>query len=150
MGGITIVAVGKIRTSFIREGIEIYQKRLSRGFRVTVREVPKRTSSADEADEVLNTLTTRDFLIALDERGQVFTSAHFAESLQKLLTSGTHHIVFAVGGAEGWDDRVRSRANLLLSLSNLTFPHQLARLILMEQLYRADSIIRGVPYHKDG
>ena len=101
-----------------------------------------------EAELVLGEIKAGEYLCALDERGRQFSSAGFATHLQKVMNGGTSRLVFAIGGPFGWDDEVRDRAELLLSLSPMTFNYQLTRLVLAEQLYRVLSIISGSPYHK--
>lgn len=102
----------------------------------------------DEAQAVLRLIKSGEYVIALDEDGDVFNSSEFAQSLQKRMVQGEANFAVIIGGAFGLDGSVKERANLILSLSRFTFPHQLARLIFIEQLYRAFSIINREPYHK--
>jgi 23S rRNA (pseudouridine1915-N3)-methyltransferase len=101
-----------------------------------------------EGNAILELIEPSDFLIALDERGKNLASVEFSKYLSDKMTQGKSTFSFVIGGAYGLHESVRKRANLLLSLSNMTFPHQMARLILIEQVYRAFSIMRGEPYHK--
>jgi 23S rRNA (pseudouridine1915-N3)-methyltransferase len=101
-----------------------------------------------QAQVVLSQVKEGECLVVLDEDGKSFTSVQFADWLHKSMVGGVSQIVFAIGGAYGWADDVRKRADMVLSLSQLTFPHQLCRLILIEQLYRVFSILDGSPYHK--
>ncbi|MGI6524567.1 MAG: 23S rRNA (pseudouridine(1915)-N(3))-methyltransferase RlmH [Bdellovibrionota bacterium] len=103
---------------------------------------------ADEAKELLSHLRPTQYLIILDEYGSQMTSKGFAELLQKHRNQSTGELVFAIGGPYGWDDSIRKRANATFSLSKLTFPAHVAKFLLIEQLYRAMTIINGHPYHK--
>lgn len=104
-------------------------------------------AKSDEGAAIIGKLSTRDALVTLDERGKSLNSIEFAKWLgQQQLQS--RDVAFAIGGDEGHSEEVRKRASLVLSLSAMTMPHRLARLVLMEQLYRAVTIIRGEPYHK--
>jgi len=133
-------------------GVTEYAERLSHGFKVHLHELPESRASGDRAksDEgtaILTKLGPRDALVALDERGKSLTSLDFAKWLSQQQMQG-RDVAFAIGGDEGLSAAVRSRAALVLSLSAMTLPHRLARLVLMEQVYRAVTIIRGEPYHK--
>lgn len=102
-----------------------------------------------ETEQQLKNIQPNDFLILLDEKGQTFTSREFASQVQKWMNRGPQRIVFLVGGAYGFHDKVYARANGKLSLSKMTYNHQLIRLIFIEQLYRCFSILNGHPYHND-
>lgn len=151
---IKITSTGRTRQPFILAGEKEYLSRIPG--RITINELPADrpggTSPAQvrekEADRLLATVAPGDFFIALDENGKQFSSELFAEWLQEQLNRGNSSFHFALGGAFGFDDSVRERADLVLSLSEFTFPFQLSRLILVEQLYRAVSILSGSPYHK--
>ena len=104
-------------------------------------------AKTDESTAILGKLGTRDALVALDERGKSLTSIDFAKWLSQQQMQG-RDVAFAIGGDEGLSEAVRGRAALVLSLSAMTLPHRLARLVLLEQVYRAVTIIRGEPYHK--
>ena len=101
-----------------------------------------------EGEKLLASLNPRDYLVVLDERGKSISSQELPELLQKQMSSGYSSFSFAIGGADGWDDVVRKRANYLMSLSKMTFTSQMARFILVEQLYRSISIQKGGPYHR--
>jgi 23S rRNA (pseudouridine1915-N3)-methyltransferase len=101
-----------------------------------------------EADSILSRISGRDTVIALSEEGALYNSHQFSELLETYLSQGTPHLVFIIGGAYGLAAEVKNRSQLLLSLSPLTFPHQLVRVILAEQIYRASTIREGSPYHK--
>ena len=138
---IRILAVGKVRKGWVLEGIATYLKRLPGLQVVELRDAGK----AKEADAVLAALQPGEQLVVMAEEGQTFDSPAFAERLDG---SGSERLVFVIGGAEGIDPALKARASWKLSLSPMTFPHELARLLLLEQLYRALSIQQGGPYHK--
>lgn len=151
---VKIVTIGKVKQSFVEQGEEIYLERLRSRMKVSFRELEPATNLPEpemkraEAAAVLAELGPQDLLIALDERGETPNSEEFAKKLQKWMVSGKSSLVFALGGAYGHDEKIRARADLVLALSPLTFTYQMARLILVEQLYRATTIIDGGPYHK--
>ena len=138
---IRILAVGKVRKGWVLEGIATYIKRLPGLQVVELRDAGK----AKEADAVLAALQPGEQLVVMAEEGQTFDSPAFAERLEG---SGSERLVFVIGGAEGIDPALKARASWKLSLSPMTFPHELARLLLLEQLYRALTIQQGGPYHK--
>ena len=138
---IRILAVGKVRKGWVLEGIATYLKRLPGLQVVELRDAGK----AKEAEAVLAALQPGEQLVVMAEEGQTFDSPAFAERLDG---SGSEQLVFVIGGAEGIDPALKARASWKLSLSPMTFPHELARLLLLEQLYRALSIQQGGPYHK--
>jgi 23S rRNA (pseudouridine1915-N3)-methyltransferase len=149
---LTVISIGKDRSGLFAPGVQEYAKRLSHVSKLELLELPesKRSGVAGKADEalaILSKLKSTDTLIALDERGRSLGSVAFAKWLEQPQSQG-RHVVCVIGGDEGLDDTVRARAQLTLSLSAMTLPHRLARLVLMEQLYRAFSILRGEPYHK--
>ena len=136
-----VIAVGKIRKHWIREGLEVYLKRLPGLVIHEVRDsVPGR-----ERDQILALLRPEETLVALSEEGRVQDSIAWAQALDGMASG---RIVFVIGGALGLDSALKARADWVLSLSPMTFPHELARLLLIEQLYRAQSILHGSPYHK--
>ena len=138
---IRILAVGKVRKGWVLEGIATYLKRLPGLQVVELRDAGK----AKEAEAFLAALQPGEQLVVMAEEGQTFDSPAFAERLEG---SGSERLVFVIGGAEGIDPALKARASWKLSLSPMTFPHELARLLLLEQLYRALSIQQGGPYHK--
>ncbi len=160
---IEIICIGNLKESWLREAEKEYLKRLAPYLKVTVTELretrlPKNAGSAEEetvriregesllaaAEKTGNTA----WLFALDMRGKQQTSEKFAEYLSELALNGKSTFVFLIGGSLGLSDKVRKNADRLLSFSEMTFPHQLMRVILLEQLYRAQKIERGEPYHK--
>ncbi len=157
---ITILAVGKVKESFYREALSEYQKRLSRYCRLEIVEVvdesvPEKASPAEEelikereAKRILKRLRENSFVITLEITGKKLDSEKFAKKLEDLALAGKSQLVFVIGGSLGLHASVSARADLKLSFSDLTFPHQLMRVILAEQIYRAFRIISGAPYHK--
>ena len=137
-----IIAVGKIRKQWIQEGIAMYLKRLP-GLKVI--EI-KDSTQIKESYAIKEFIKKKETLVTLNENGQYFTSKEFS---QKLLVSQKQNITFAIGGATGFDPCINDLASWKLSLSPMTFPHELARLLLIEQLYRAKMISQGGPYHKE-
>jgi len=153
----TIISVGRVRQSFIKDGEAEYLKRLqSTPFALNLVELaiesPESLTPAEaqerEAVELLKKLSSFDYVVALDERGKRLASKDFAALIDKQMLAGTRSVAFVIGGAFGLSEKVRHRANYVLSLSDLTFPHQLTRLVLVEQLYRAYTLIKGIGYHK--
>ncbi len=148
---IKILAIGRKNESWILDGIERHQKRLKAPWNVEWVLLPhsaREGSQArqEESSAILSRLKDDDFVILLDERGKLLDSPTLSRQIEQVFpTSKTP--VFIIGGAYGVDDSLASRANLILSLSPLVFPHQLVRLILTEQLYRAQEIAAGHPYH---
>ena len=157
---ITIIAVGKIKERYLKEGIAEYRKRLSRFCNVELIEVadeqaPETLSASQEeqvkkkeAERINRRLKEGTLLIVLDIKGERLDSESFAEKMQAFLVSGNSHITFVIGGSLGLDAELIKKARFRLSLSDMTFPHQLTRLILLEQIYRAFKIIHGETYHK--
>lgn len=150
---INIVAIGKKHESWLIEGIERYQKRLKAPFIVewvTLQNSAQKavTAAEDESERILHRLKPDDFVVLLDERGQMIDSPTLSKKLSMPLEQ-SKKVVIIIGGAYGVSEKLRARADLVWSLSPLVFPHQLVRLILVEQLYRAQSIHLGLPYHNE-
>lgn len=155
----TFLTIGKIKEKWMRQGIEEYLKRLSPMAKVEIlspdeERMPENPSPAlkekvmeKEGDKLLKYLKDEDFLILLDLKGKPVTSEGLAEILQKKMVAGTSHFFFMIGGPYGNGENIRKRADLKISISAMTFTHQMARLILAEQVYRAMKIIRHEPYH---
>jgi len=154
---VTFLLTGKTSKSFVKEHMETLVKRISRYCEFELIELkterysnslPVKEIKKKEAKLILNKITTKDFVIALDENGKQYSSRNFAETLEKYsLTS--QRIIFLVGGAFGYDPTVLDRSNAKLSLSSMTFSHQLIRIIFLEQLYRAFTILNNEKYHND-
>ena len=136
-----LIAVGKVRKAWVREGLAMYAKRLP-GFQIV--EVKDSTPSK-EAEAIEAVLLPSEQLVVLTEEGRGFDSQAFASWMGQV---GSERVAFAIGGAEGFSPALKSRAFLQLSLSAMTFPHDIARLLLMEQIYRGLTILQGGPYHK--
>ena len=153
---IKLLAVGKTDSAAIAELTEIYTKRLTRYIRFEIQIIPDLKKRAklsfeqqkkQEGDLILNQLSPSDFVVLLDEAGKQFTSMAFANYLQQRMKSGIKNLVFIIGGPYGFSEEVYQRANSKLSLSKMTFSHQMVRLFFAEQLYRAFSILNNEPYH---
>ncbi len=138
---IRIIAIGKIQRPWIKNGLDLYKKRLPNLSIVELRD----SDLNKEASEIRSTIKKGELLIALDEEGESFSSITFSNKLQQL---ASERLVFAIGGADGLSSQIKDIAHLCLSLSPLTFPHEIARLLLVEQLYRASTIALGGPYHR--
>lgn len=154
---ITLLTVGRTDVKWVSEGLDLYGSRLSHYARFAVVEIPQlKNVSALSREEIkqkegellLKNVKDGDRLVLLDERGEEFTSLKFAAKLEKMLQGGSD-IVFAVGGAYGFSEPVYARADGLISLSRMTFPHQMVRVIFAEQIYRAFTILKGEPYHHE-
>jgi len=151
-----IVCMGKTKEEFIKVGIAKYVRYLKAYADVEIR-VLKEEKIGDlreaplirkkEAQKIIETATSDTLLIALDERGQEFTSHEFASFVNRAIESGVGEMTFNVGGALGLDARVTGRANTVMAMSRWTLTHEMARLVLLEQLYRAFTIIKGKTYH---
>ena len=137
-----IIAVGKIKKKWIQEGIDVYLKRLP-GLEVIEIKDNNQTKEENTIKEIIG---KNEILVTLNENGQSFTSKQLAT---KLLNSHNQNIIFFIGGALGLAPSLNNLASWQLSLSPLTFPHEIARLLLIEQLYRAKTIVQGGPYHKE-
>lgn len=157
---ITIAAVGKLKEKYLKEAISEYSKRLSRFSEVEIIEVddeyaPDTLSEAQEsqvkkkeADKLLKRVKQGSYVILLDLAGEQTTSSGFSAKIENIMLSGNSHITFIIGGSLGLDQSLINIADYRLCLSKMTYPHQLARVILMEQVYRAFKIIKNETYHK--
>lgn len=154
---ITVVCIGKTSAAYVREGVSIYLKRLQHYAQVDWLELPDVTVKGGtsiqvkqrEGETILKQLKPDDFLTLLDERGKSYTSTAWAQWLQQRMNASVKHVVLVIGGAHGFSEEVYARANAQLSLSAMTFPHELIRLFLAEQLYRAHTILKGEKYHHE-
>jgi 23S rRNA (pseudouridine1915-N3)-methyltransferase len=149
-------SIGKAHEPYIHEGVTEFSKRIKKYFSLewNIIPVPKNAGMLSEMDLkkkegeiVLDWLDKNDYLIALDEKGKQYSSLQFSAFLDQRANAGIKKLVFLIGGAFGLDEAILKRADLKLSLSTLTFPHQLVRLILAEQVYRACTILRNEKYH---
>ena len=153
---ITFLTVGKTEDAYLKDGIDKYVKRLKHYTKLVIIELDelKNTKAltteqqkAKEAELILKKITPLDHVVLLDENGADLTSKQFAAYIEKREVGSVSHIVFVVGGPYGFDQSVYERSNDKLSLSSMTFSHQMVRLFFIEQLYRAYTIIKGEPYH---
>lgn len=157
---ITIITVGKIKEKYLRDAIAEYTKRLSKYCKLEILEVADEktpegasevvedTIRSKEADRILKYVKDDAFVITLEIGGKMLSSEELADKIDKLGIQGTSHITFVIGGSIGLGKEVLARSDYALSFSRMTFPHQLMRVILLEQIYRSYRIINGEPYHK--
>lgn len=157
---ITIIGVGKLKEKYLKNGIAEYQKRMNSYAPVEIIEVadeaaPNEMSAAEveqvkekESARILEKIPDRAHVIALDLKGKQCTSEQFSAHIEDEMTYGSNHFVFIIGGSHGLSDGVLKRADTKISFGKMTYPHQLMRLILIEQIYRAFRIMRNEPYHK--
>ena len=154
---ITIIVIGKTETSFLKEGIAIYLDRLKHYAKLDYKELPDVNAKGitsevlkqKEGELILKQIKTEDTLLLLDENGDHFSSRMFADFLQKKMNAGTKNVSLVIGGAFGFSKVVYARANGKISFSKMTFSHEIIRLLLTEQLYRAFTILKGESYHHD-
>ena len=153
---LTLLLIGKTEDAYLKEGISKYMGRLKHYTKIEIAEIPelKNTKAltqeqqkTKEAELILKKTSATDHLILLDEKGMELSSQQFAAYLDKKAVGSISNLVFVVGGPYGFDESVHHRANDKLSLSRMTFSHQMVRLFFVEQLYRAFTIIKGEPYH---
>ena len=155
---IVLLTIGKTSEKYLIEGIAQYQKRLKHYTQFEILEIPnlknaKNFSNAEiikkEGELILKQLQNSDHLVLLDDKGKDFTSPKYAQKLQQWMLSGKKRVVFVVGGAYGFSEQVYKRGNEKISLSKMTFSHQMVRLFFVEQLYRAFTILNNEPYHHE-
>ena len=155
---ITLLTVGKTDRDWVRQGLDIYVSRLKHYIPFSMVEIPelknvsalsKDQIKAKEGELILKNIRPTDDVILLDERGKEYSSTELAKIIQDKLSYGNRDIVYIIGGAYGFSDQVYRRADSKLSLSRMTFSHQMVRAIFAEQIYRAFTIIRGEPYHHE-
>ncbi len=157
---ITIVTVGKIKEKYLKDAIEEYSKRMSKYCKLEIVEVadektPDNASQtlenvirSKEAERILKYVKEDSYVITLEIKGKQLSSEELAEKINKLGVQGVSHITFIIGGSIGLGEEVLQKSDFALSFSKMTFPHQLMRVILLEQVYRSYRIINGEPYHK--
>ena len=155
---IVLLTVGRTDVKWVKEGLDLYASRLVHYVPFSVNEIPelkkvsaltKQQIKEKEGELILTQLSPSDVLILLDEHGREFRSLEFADYVQRQLSSGARNLVFVIGGAYGFSEAVYSRAQGKISLSRMTFSHQMVRTVFAEQLYRAFTILRGEPYHHE-
>jgi 23S rRNA (pseudouridine1915-N3)-methyltransferase len=154
---IDVLAVGKLKEEYWVQACDEYLKRLSRYAKMQVVEVPDLGAKSDkdiesvlseEAQSLRRRLAPSTFVVAMDQGGKQLSSEQLADELSTLQSKGTSHISFVIGGSWGIEATFKKQADLVVSLGTITLPHNLARVVLLEQLYRAFRIINGEPYHK--
>ena len=155
---VKLIVIGKTKSKFLIEGENEYQKRLNHYCKFSELIIPdiknggkisKKELKEKEGNLILQSIKNNDYLILLDDKGLALSSTRFAEFLNKKMVSSTSELLFVVGGAFGFSESVYMRANAKLSLSKMTFSHQIVRLIFKEQLYRAFTILKGEKYHHE-
>lgn len=155
---ITLLTVGKTDKDWVRQGIDIYTTRMKHYFPFSIIEIPELKNVASlsedqiktkEGELILKNIKPTEDVILLDERGREFSSMEFAKLLQDKISYIGKDIVFVIGGAYGFSEAVKQRSNSKISLSKMTFSHQMVRAIFVEQLYRAFTIMKGEPYHHE-
>ncbi|MBR2980625.1 MAG: 23S rRNA (pseudouridine(1915)-N(3))-methyltransferase RlmH [Odoribacter sp.] len=155
---IELLVIGKTDADYLQEGIAEYEKRLTRYIPYEMRVIPDIKNSKNmsesvqkerEGELILAQIQTSDFVVLLDEHGKSYSSVKFARFLEQKMVAGTKKLILVVGGPYGFSEAVYKRANDKISLSEMTFSHQMVRLIFTEQLYRAMTILKGEPYHHE-
>ncbi len=155
---ISLIVVGKTVHSYLNNGIDDYSKRISYYCPFEIKYIPdiKNTKSLTqpqqkeiEGQSLLNSFEKSDYVVLLDEHGKEFTSVDFSKYIEKKMQSVPRRLVFVIGGPYGFSKEVKERSNEKISISKMTFPHDLIRLIFTEQLYRAFSILHNEPYHHE-
>ena len=153
---VKLVLIGKTDLNYLKEGINEYEKRLKHYLPMEIVVIPdlKNTKKLSEDQQkqkegelILGQIKDGDFTVLLDEKGKEFSSVDFSKFIEKQMISGLRNLIFVVGGPYGFSDKIYKRANTKISLSKMTFSHQMVRMIFLEQLYRAMTIIKGEPYH---
>ena len=155
---ISLLTIGKTEDHYLIEGIDIYLKRLKHYIPFRIVEIPelkntkslsKELQKSKEAELIFKNIQSTDYVILLDENGKEFSSKDVSVYLNKKMVGGQQPLVFIIGGPYGFSEQVYTRSNDKLSLSQMTFSHQMIRLFFAEQLYRAYTILKGEPYHHD-
>ena len=155
---IELLTIGKTSIRFVEDGIAEYIRRLKHYIPYSIKSLPdvKNASKMDQAkqkdaegEKILDVISNSDFVVLLDERGKQYSSIEFSAFLEKQMISGRRKVIFVVGGPYGFSKPVYDRADSLLSLSKMTFNHEMVRLFFTEQIYRAMTILRGAPYHHE-
>lgn len=155
---ICVLSVGKISTSWIKDGIELFESRIGKYIKFSVITVPdiknaknlsKESLKEEEGKFIMSNIIQSDYVVLMDEGGKELTSRDFASWIQKQMNSGRKRLVMIIGGPFGFSQDIYQRADFKVALSKMTFTHEMAKLILSEQLYRAMTILKGEPYHHD-
>ncbi len=155
---IVVLAIGKTNERYLIDAISDYQKRLSHylPFELEILPEPKNTKNLSfnqqkekSSEQILKFVQESDFLVLLDDKGKTHTSLEFSAYMERKMTAGNKRLIFVIGGPYGFSTSLYKRANEKFSLSKMTFSHQMVRLIFLEQLYRAMTILKGEPYHHE-
>ena len=155
---ITLLLVGKTEEEYLKEGIMIFENRLKHyiNFKTIVipslkntKNIPVEEQKNREAEEMLKHFAKAEYIVLLDEKGKEFRSSDFALFIQKQMNTGIKNLMFVVGGPFGFSNKIYEKASMKLSLSHMTFSHQMIRLLFTEQLYRAFTILKNEPYHNE-
>ena len=153
---IALIVIGKTNQQFVRQGLDEFCSRLTHYFPFELEIIPDIKNAKNlsieqikekESELILHSLQAGDFIVLLDEHGKEFTSVKFAEFIEKKTHTGSKRLVFVIGGAYGFSPAIYEAAQEKIALSKMTFPHQLVRLIFVEQLFRAMTILHNEPYH---
>lgn len=156
---LTLLCIGKTDEDYLRKGIDKYLQRLKH-YHIhcelfvipdlkNTKKLSEKQQQVKEGQAILKQISATDMLILMDERGKSYRSIEFAAFFEKQMLNSVQHIVLVIGGPYGFDQAVYDRANSMVSLSKMTFSHQMVRLFIVEQIYRAFTIIRGEPYHHE-
>ena len=143
---IKIICVGKIKEQYLKDAILEYKKRISKYHKLEIIELPD-NSIEEEGNAILKVINDKDYVITLEIEGQMIDSIEFSNRMEKIFIEHSN-ITFIIGGSDGLSDKIKAISNFKLSFSKMTFPHQLFRVILLEQIYRAFKIINKESYHK--
>lgn len=155
---IKLIAIGKTDQEYLKEGISIFEKRLKHYINFEIKVIPdiknaqnlsKDQQKTEEGKLILKDITNTDVLVVLDEKGKSYTSLGFSKYLEQQMNNSVKNLVFVIGGPYGFSEDVYKRANGKVSLSEMTFSHQMVRLFMVEQFYRAFTIMKGEPYHHE-
>lgn len=145
---VTVISCGRLKEKYLRDAVSEYKKRLSGYVELIEKELDDGPDMKAEASRIEKALPEGAYVMTLEIEGKEYTSEGFASKIQELMNSGVSHICLVIGGSDGLLQKIKEKADLHISFSRMTFPHQLMRVILLEQVYRAFKIIRGEPYHK--
>lgn len=153
---ISLILIGKTDADYLKTGIDLYLKRLKHYINfnfIVIPDIKKKKNltfdqqKKEEGILILKNIKVDDFIVLLDEKGKSYTSENFSEFINKKMVSGIKNLVFVIGGPYGFSQEVYNRSNQKLALSDMTFSHQMVRLIFVEQVYRAFTILKNEPYH---
>lgn len=155
---INVLSIGKISSPWIQQGISLYEARIGNYIKFSSVILPdiknaktlnKDQIKEEEGKQILSKILPSDYLVIMDERGKEFTSREFSDWIQKQMNSGRKRMVMVIGGPFGFSEAVYNRADVKIALSKMTFTHEMAKLLLTEQIYRSMTILKGEPYHHD-